>query len=547
MLLYKDRVVQTQSREIFSTFDPANVNLQGTGLNSPFESTQEPIKSIYKDPFKIIGDEIPYNIQIYPSYNHKAPPRVIGNKDYLIVTDPGDPTPYTDYLVLDKNTLKEAISGMQASAAPSNPFKSDSESHTPTNDEETSESSSNNENGSNESSSNNENGSNEGDEGNEGEESSSSKLASLSDNETAKQLLKYRKLIEQDSNKNFKSSNKLFPSFIQIANINSANTPVNNLYSMIQNHEPTSKVSGSTLLGGLRDISRTSNTIPNQQGQDRLTSHTSQSSSLSPGVANLSPEERIHVVDRIYNILGPNYDKTGITKEYIDKNLDKLLLEYQIIWANKQKGRIFLQTSSSTRTDTSVIKTLLKDKSPSSIDDFGMQLNTILSDLKKGKSFKKIQKSQKDSESEKTKILIEFENNSNEPTKNQNDKIKPEKNLMEELRAKKNELEPKSDLEINSIPTVVANQVSNDTNSLTEKDEISEKTDTNEVNDEGLLADTDPVVTIKPPPVMGPLVTNEVRSMFDVQEGRGSLAFNQNGTWDGINVWQTIAWSDTCK
>jgi len=56
----------------------------------------------------------------------------------------------------------------------------------------------------------------------------------------------------------------------------------------------------------------------------------------------------------------------------------------------------------------------------------------------------------------------------------------------------------------------------------------------------------DPMEKIKPP-VMGPLVSNQVKSMFDNQDGKGSMAFNKEGVWDGVNIWQTVAWPSTCK
>jgi len=47
--------------------------------------------------------------------------------------------------------------------------------------------------------------------------------------------------------------------------------------------------------------------------------------------------------------------------------------------------------------------------------------------------------------------------------------------------------------------------------------------------------------------VLGPMVNNTVRGMLDTENGRGSLAFNADGKWDGVNIWQTLAWPTTCK
>jgi len=38
-------------------------------------------------------------------------------------------------------------------------------------------------------------------------------------------------------------------------------------------------------------------------------------------------------------------------------------------------------------------------------------------------------------------------------------------------------------------------------------------------------------------PVIGPLVSNQVKGMFDNEEGRGKMAISANGKWDGVNIW----------
>ena len=532
MLLYKDRVIQTQPREVFCTFDPTSINLQegGTGLNSPFEPLTGPAKSIYKDTFAIIGDQIPYNIQIYPSYNHEASPRVIGNKDYLIVNDPEDPKPYSDYLILDKNTLKEAVHELQDTNASSKSSKEDDKNNViSSKKKESGHSNPKNTTEDNDNDDDNSSASNLG-------STEATKVKKLKKDKITKELLKNRKLIQQASSKDIKSQKMPFHSFLQLTN--SVNAPVNNIYSMIKNHELKSTISGSSLLAGLRESSKTSVSKIKEDQENRLTltNHAATNSTSNSSIANLSLEERVKIVDKIYNILGPNYDKTGITKEYINTNLDKMLLEYQNIWANKQKGKILLQKSSSIGTDAPVIKTLLKGKSPNSFDDFGVKLNSILADLKKDKT-----------ENKDDNNLISISNDSSD-SNNDKDNTKVEN---DSLTVKTDEFAKKTELVMNSSPT---DQTSYSpeiyrTIQLTDKN-IAEKADNNELDTDDLLAplsaDADPFEKIKAP-VMGPLVTNEVRSMFDVQKGKGKLAFSQNGTWDEVNIWQTLTWPDTCK
>jgi len=49
---------------------------------------------------------------MYPNYNQVPSPRTIDNGDYLIVSNPSDPAPYTNYLLLDETTLQKAIKEM---------------------------------------------------------------------------------------------------------------------------------------------------------------------------------------------------------------------------------------------------------------------------------------------------------------------------------------------------------------------------------------------------------------------------------------------------
>jgi carbonic anhydrase len=512
MLLYKDRVVQTQPREVFCNFDPAYANASGTTnatsqFSAPLQNTPTPTQgSIYSNSFSIAGDNIPYDEQMYPSYNYVPVPRTIDNGDYLIVTNPSSSVASTsDAMLLDKDLLQKAISKTQGKSVNI-------------------------------------------DEGSGTKSKKKAKVATSNNDVLIDEKIEAKDKFFADLNSKLpKKSDDLstelpkFHSFIQTSSALSGNS--NNLYSMIQHRAPADTITGATLLKTQRNAAANVDVNP----------HLSAPMSLSEDAKN-------EAANKIYNILGPNKDKNGVTLEYIRNNVDQILAEYQNIAVSSQKGGIFLQEFSSTASESPMRK-LLKGYSPQAIDDFGMKVTRILNDVKTKDGKSTLQKS--------APVIALVETNSQEQASNflsastSNAAVSPIKMVLaSQAEAKKRgEAIPphllaatlSKQTEFN--PAIVNNILLKEKASMRMKSDSEEEGEGEEEDTEGLedgemigqfpaTADIDEEIKV---PVIGPSVTNQVRSMFDTSDGRGAMAFNQEGTWDQINIWQTLAWPNTCK